>query len=148
MERSAMFGRSAPLCQPSCSRPQGRTCVDKLVTCVATPAKPPTAKKAKRFAHFSAFMQKKCYTVVRAREAMTLLFYLKRTPLAQSMFIPAVAISGTAYNQNLPCGSFGGLCPSRMSFVEFLFLRRATQLRSENRVSRACCALCMCTISL
>ena len=49
MERSAMFGRSAPLCQPSCSRPQSRSPADRLVTCVATPVKPPTAKKAKRF---------------------------------------------------------------------------------------------------
>ncbi|EIE24850.1 sulfite reductase [Coccomyxa subellipsoidea C-169] len=48
MERTTMFGRSAPLCQPSCSRPQSRSPADRLVTCVATPTKPPTAKKAKR----------------------------------------------------------------------------------------------------
>ncbi|KAK9919120.1 hypothetical protein WJX75_009543 [Coccomyxa subellipsoidea] len=43
-----MFGRSAPLCQPSCSRPQSRSPADRVITCVATPAKPPSAKKAKR----------------------------------------------------------------------------------------------------
>ena len=48
MERSTFFGRSAPLCQPSCSRPNGHSPADRLVVCVATPARPPTAKVAKR----------------------------------------------------------------------------------------------------
>ena len=56
MERSTFFGRSAPLCQPStsCSRPNGHTAADRLVVCVATPTRPPTAKVAKRLADASA----------------------------------------------------------------------------------------------